>query len=120
MPRLHHVHPPHHPCGSEADAVVLEAEALELETIAATAALVAYIGGGACAPDDPQDQYFQLRDAAATVVRISWDMQDPASDNPYAALGKDVSDGALTILEQVRDFIPVEPVPPAAGRPAKS
>ena len=120
MPRLHHVHPAHHACGSEADAVVLEAEALEQETIAATARLVAYIDGDACAPVDPTDQYDDLRDAAATVVEIAWNVQDPARQNPYAALGKEISDSALTILEQIRAFVPVEPVPPAAGGSSKS
>ncbi|MBW8813063.1 MAG: hypothetical protein JF588_06520 [Caulobacterales bacterium] len=102
-PHRHYPHPP--PCyGGEALAVVAEALALERETIAETARLVGYLDGVAGRWNDPAAEYERLREAAANVAELSWALQRPAWDNPYAGLAADISALARQILEEMRAF----------------
>lgn len=105
---------------NEAEAVVGEARALERETIAETEWLVRYLSEDAGEEDDGGEdlgpwgpdygQYVRLREAAADVAGIAWDMQNPASVSPYAGLGEDIIAEARNVLTTIRDYRPWAPL----------
>lgn len=88
---------------SDAQAVVLEAEALERETRRETAALVLYEDGYRVDPDLAEDQlqYIELRRAAERVVAISLTMQIPDREDPYASLGQKINAKARNLLAEI-------------------
>lgn len=119
----HRRHPRHErPEWGEARAVVLEAEMVEWETLAATDLLLAeeILEAEEEADDEPpvdptpEEVVADIAETAAAIAETAGQLAAGAS--PYAALGGQVVPFAKDIVQAIDSYDPTTPIQPPGGR----
>jgi hypothetical protein len=103
---------------AEARAIEAEARALEEDTKAAFQA--APDGEGPGEVEEDAALYCGLREAAVSLVEVSYGLQDPLRDDPYKTLGAEIIGPAQAVLAAIEDFDDESYAPTSVGRLGKT